>query len=273
MSERNHPFFIERLSGNGNLTFVLIHNAGGNHHFFSHQVNCLKKHGDVVWLDLPGHGNATQLSNYDIADFSIFINKICHKLSLNHICLIGLNNGANIVIDLALNYSLPIHSLILIDPPLFMSKEFISEIHAFINQLDYQDSSEFSSLLVQASFIQTASKNKAIAKKAFNVVDKKILQHMFANLIEWDKNIYGKLVDIEYPTLCILTNEHHCKYTTLQEQAPQFEIGKVIGSQCWATLEVPHQLNAMIERFLMMTRYHANFKSTVKTKDERSSYD
>jgi hypothetical protein len=36
----------------------------------------------------------------------------------------------------------------------------------------------------------------------------------------------------------------------MRREAPQFEIGKVVGSKCWATLEVPEQLNAMITRFL-----------------------
>lgn len=33
-------------------------------------------------------------------------------------------------------------------------------------------------------------------------------------------------------------------------EASYFEIGKVVGSKCWATLEVPEQVNAMIARFV-----------------------
>ena len=38
----------------------------------------------------------------------------------------------------------------------------------------------------------------------------------------------------------------------MRVQASQFEIGKVVGSKCWATLEVPEQVNAMMARFLQI---------------------
>ncbi|MFT4059648.1 MAG: hypothetical protein QM652_08880 [Legionella sp.] len=86
--------------------------------------------------------------------------------------------------------------------------------------------------LVNNLFIHTNSRNKAIAKDAFSSVDKKALQNIFKGLIEWDAQIVGKLKEISYPTLCILTDEHHCTYNKLRQEAPQFEFGKVIGSKC-----------------------------------------
>lgn len=244
--------FVEKLQGNGGLDFILIHNAGGNHHFFVHQVELLKKYGDIIWLDLPGHSDSKGTVSYQMNDLSVIVNQICKNLSLKNICLVGLNNGADIVIDVALNYPLPIKNIILIDPPLFMEKSFITEIHGFISQLDREDYNKFVTSLVDTLFIHTDSRNKEIAANAFNKVDKKSLQNIFKGLIEWDAQSAGKLNSIIYPTLCILTDEHHCTYKKLRYEAPQFEIGKVIGSKCWATLEVPDQINAMIERFLIL---------------------
>lgn len=246
--------FSEKLQGKGSLNFILIHNAGGSRHFFTHQIELLKKYGDVIWLDLPGHNESKGMSNYQMSDLSSIVNQVCENLSLKNICLIGLNNGASIVIDLAVNYSLPIKSLILIDPPIFMEKSFIAEINDFINQLEREDYSKFVTSLVDNLFIHTDSRNKEIATHAFNNVDKKALQDIFKGLIEWDAQSSGKLKNIAYPTLCILTDEHHCTYNKLHQEGPQFEIGKVIGSKCWATLEVPDQINAMIERFLILNR-------------------
>lgn len=247
--------FVERLQGNGNLDFVLIHNAGGNHQFFSHQVELLKKHGNVIQLDLPGHGNSGLISSYKMRDLSLIIEKICNSLSLKNICLIGLNNGANIAIETALNHSLPIKNLILIDPPMLMDQSFIGEINHFIQRLEKAEYREFIQSLADALFIKTDSSNKEIATKAFTKVDKKSLQEVFKGLIEWDANAADILKKIKHPTLCILTDEHHCSYEQLRKKAPQFEIGKVVGSKCWATLEVPDQINAMIERFLKINTY------------------
>lgn len=243
--------FVERLPGTGNLNFVLIHNAGTDHRFFTHQLETLRQFGDVIQLDLPGCGKSHPISSYKMRDLSSVIAAICRKLSLKNICLVGLNNGANVSIDTVLNHSLAIERLVLIDPPIFMDHSFVSEINSFIESLEKaQFNHQFVASLVDALFVHTDASNKEIAASAFNGVNKKSLQGIFRGLLEWDAKSAGILKNIACPTLCILTDEHHCSYEKMRREAPQFEIGKVVGSKCWATLEVPEQVNALISRFL-----------------------
>lgn len=243
--------FVEKLSGNGTLNFVLIHNAGSDHRFFTHQIGMLRKFGDVVQLDLPGSGKSHPIASYKMGDLSSIIATICRKLSLYNICLIGLNNGANIAIDTVLNHSLAIDKLVLIDPPIFMDKSFVGEINSYIERLEKAEfNHQFVASLVEALFLNTDSSNKEIAASAFNGVNKKSLAGIFRGLLEWDAKSAGILKKVVCPTLCILTDEHHCSYEKMHREAPQFEIGKVVGSKCWAALEVPEQVNAMITRFL-----------------------
>ncbi len=253
MNINNTEIFVEKLQGQGNLNFVLIHNAGGNHQFFTHQIEMLKKYGNVIQIDLPGHGTSATINNYDMNTLSDFVIQICKNLSLKNIGLIGLNNGANIVIDIAAKNALPIDCSILIDPPIFMDASFIGEINAFIEALDNSETNSFITKLADDLFIDTDINNKEIAKNAFLNAHKKSLQNIFRGLIKWDADSADILKKIKCRTLCILTDEHHCSYKKLREQAPHFEIGKVIGSKCWATLEVPEQVNAMIERFLKLS--------------------
>lgn len=252
--------FVEKLSGAGDLNFVLIHNAGSDHRFFTHQIEMLRKFGDVVQLDLPGSGKSQPISSYKMRDLSSIIASICRKLFLKNICLIGLNNGANIAIDAALHQSLAIEKLILIDPPIFMDNSFVREINAYIENLEKAEfNQQYVESFVNALFINTDSINKEIAASAFNGVNKKSLLGIFKGLLEWDAASTGILKKIACPTLCILTDEHHCTYEKMHREAPQFEIGKVVGSKCWATLEVPEQVNAMIARFL---KVHASLEKT-----------
>src|SRR5262245_8563132 len=118
--------FVEKVAGAGTLNFVLIHNAGADHRF-THQIEMLREFGDVVQLDLPGSGKSRPVSSYKMGDLSSLIATICRQLSLKDICLIGLNNGANIAIDTTLHQSLAIEKLILIDPPIFMDSSFVAE--------------------------------------------------------------------------------------------------------------------------------------------------
>lgn len=254
MKIRNTELFVEKHPGEGLFNFVLIHNAGGNHQFFMHQVPMLKKYGHVILLDLPGHGKSAPLKNLNSDILSGVIVEICQALSLENIVLVGLNNGANIVIDIAAKHLLsPLYTL-LIDPPLLMEESFISEIKAFIEILEADESSNFIEDLVDHLFVQPHDFNKEVARRAFLSVERKSLQNTFQALIEWDRQSEDWLKKVLVPTLCIITDEHHCSYSKLRKKAPHFEIGKVIGSHCWATLEVPEQVNAMIERFLNLRK-------------------
>ena len=242
--------FYKTIQGTGDLNFVLIHNAGGNHEFFIHQIDMLKKHGDVTLLDLPGHGRSAPSTNNDISTLSEIICKLILKNKLSNVVLIGLNNGANIALSAFCSQLISIKKMILVDPPLFLKSSFVDEIQEFIRQCGKADYQKFIRSLVENLFVETTQPNRDIAFNAFMQVDKTSLKAMFRSLIEWDRASDTIIQSLNIPTLCIVTDEHHCRYHQLQQKAPEFQLAKVIGSKCWATLEVPEQLNAMIDRFI-----------------------
>ena len=250
----SNKIYSKKIDGHGPYNFILIHNAGGSHKMFSHQIEMLIKHGSVVLLDLPGHGLSEACDNNGIRESSELIKKLCVHYSLDEIWLVGLNNGANIAIDIAHQRCMELSGMILIDPALFLDDNFINEIHLFIDKLKKSSYDEFIHILVTDLLVNSDQVNRDIASEAFMKVDKTCLKNMFLSLIEWDKSSKSILPSIDIPTLHILTDEHHCTFEMIKKIAPQFSLGKVIGSKCWATLEVPEQVNAMIERFLVMNK-------------------
>ena len=248
--DRENIYYIE--NGIGEKIFIMIHNAGGNHKFFQEQIKAFSNIGKVFAIDLPGHGMTKAINKeYSILEYAEIVIEFIKKLNLNNICLIGLNNGANIGIEILNNYEDEfIDELVLIDPPLFMKENFILEIEEFIDQLNAPNVEHFIENLTNSLFIKAPEDRKLITKQSFRSVSLKILISIFKDLIKWNKNCNKKLLAINIPTLCILTNEHHCSYNKINNLNKNFEIGKVIGSKCWATLEVPEQINAMILRFL-----------------------
>ncbi len=246
----SNKIYSKKIDGKGDIDFVLIHNAGGGHKMFSYQIDMLLNHGNILLLDLPGHGSSQVSKNNSIDDSSALIFNICRQYSLKHICLIGLNNGANIAINTANANKTMFSKLILIDPPIFMQKEFLHEIDLFINKLTSNSYEEFVNMMITNLLAHSTTKKRQLAFDLFMKVDKTSLQEIFQSLIDWDKNSENILSSVNIPTLCILTDEHHCTYDRIKKIAPKFILGKVIGSKCWATLEVPEQVNAMIERFI-----------------------
>ena len=244
--------FSKKVVGQGPLNFILIHNAGGSHNMFTHQVEMLLTYGNVILLDLPGHGSSASNNQNSITHSSELIHEICKYYALDNIWLIGLNNGANIAINTAHIGQIKPCGMVLIDPPLFLSNDFTQEIGLFINKLTGPSYEEFINLLVEDLLVNSTQTNKNIALESFMKVDKRCLKEMFQSLIEWDKCSKSILPSINISTLCLLTDEHHCTFDSIKKVAPKFTLGKVIESKCWATLEVPEQINAMIERFLVV---------------------
>ena len=244
--------YIKKLKGKGPLNFILIHNAGGCHKMFTHQIEMLLKYGTVVLLDLPGHGESPAVKENSIEESSELIYNIYKHYSLDNLFLIGLNNGANIALNTLHSFNIPANGLVLIDPPLFMKKDFVAEIETFILTLKADSYKDFIHSMVTKLLAKSEQKNIDIAFQAFMKVDKTSLQEIFQSLIAWDKKAKSILSSIDIPSLCILTDEHHCTFAKVKKIAPEFMLGKVIASKCWATLEVPTQVNAMIESFLII---------------------
>ncbi len=245
---QNEKIFYKK-AGAGTRSFVLLHNAGGSHQLFSHQMKTLGRLGTVYAFDLPGYGQSqASQERYTTKETAALVAEAIKKLQLSQVYLVGLNNGANISIEISLNKDIPITQLVLIDPILFMSKDFITEIEDFITHLEAPDVDVFIDGLIDAFFIKTSDANKRIANKAFKQCSKKVAAAALKDLILWSQEAKSKLLALFVPTLVVLTNEHHCPYQPLKGLNPLIDLAKVTGSKCWATLEVPEQVNAIIKR-------------------------
>jgi hypothetical protein len=142
--------------------------------------------------------------------------------------------------------------MVLIDPPLLMSPQLRSKLEGFISSVESKFFDSYAEILVN-DLLENANKaEKIIALKEFRRADIDSLKQAYRSLLDWDHEVKGMLSTISISTLCVLTNETLCNYEVVKQAAPQFTLGKVIESKCWATLEVPEQLNSMIERFLIV---------------------
>lgn len=247
---QNETLFYKKV-GAGLKSFVLIHNAGGNHQFFTHQMEALGQLGSVYAFDLPGYGQSPAAKEaYTTAETATLLAEAIQQLGLSRICLVGLNNGANISIEISLNKNLPLRELVLIDPILFMSTDFVREVENFITHLEASGVEAFIDGLIDEFFVETTQANKDIASKAFKQCSKTVAVSALRDLIAWSAKAPPKLLQLSVPALVILSNEHHCPYQPLQGLNPLIDTAKVMGSKCWASLEVPEQINAMIKRMV-----------------------
>ncbi len=236
--------------GSGPQTYVLLHNAGGDHHFFDPQISFLQNHGRVIAIDLLGHGQSKKPEQaYSLSQHAADINALLSSLNVTNATGIGLNYGANVFIEMG---STQIKRLIMIDPPLFMDDTTRNFVQDHVNDLNNPKNDHYVEDLVSQSFLKGNQTSQDIARNAFQTTPRKILATIYKDLLDWDKNSFSKVQKIDTPSLCIMTDASLCSMAELQACNPKIRLGKVVESLYWATLEVPDQINAMIQRFAAM---------------------
>ncbi|HPE85158.1 MAG TPA: alpha/beta hydrolase [Chlamydiales bacterium] len=230
--------------GSGQPAFLLVHNAGGDHHFFDPQIAFLETLGTVIAVDLPGHGkSADDEGPYSICRYAQTLKEICKCYP--KIIGIGLNYGANVLIEMGL-----IDRLVMIDPPLLMDNRTKGFILNHIVELKAIDPVTYAKQIVNSSFLEVNQDVKDKALQSFRIPSPEVRAAVYADLLEWDEDSFNKVEQLSIPTLCIFTDGSLCSMQNLQACNPLIEISKVCRSYYWATLEVPDQVNAMIHRFL-----------------------
>lgn len=255
-SDRGNLYF--NLMGEGKETFVLLHNAGGNSNFFTHQVNALKQHGKILMIDFLGHGKSDKPDQaYDLEQNAKDVVALCKSINIHQFILVGLNYGADVGIEMA-TITEDMKAMVLIDPPICMNKKVVGLVQGHIDHLNDDKKPHNPKELVNDSFLHTNDENRLIGEESFTTIPRQSLASLYEHLIQWDKKSSEKLKSIQIPMLCILTDAALCSADEIKKHNKAIKFGKVVDSLYWATLEVPDQVNAMIIRFLTVINKHAS---------------
>lgn len=118
---RQHGYFkihnaniYYRIYGTGEKTLFFLHGNGEDWTCFKRQIEFFSREYTVVTMDSRGHGHSgvseKPLTIRQIAQDAALLIK---KLQLEHVTLVGFSDGANIVLEMTLNSTIPYEKLIL----------------------------------------------------------------------------------------------------------------------------------------------------------------
>jgi pimeloyl-ACP methyl ester carboxylesterase len=248
------PEIFFQKKGRGSYQFALIHNAGANHRMMRKVFSHVSKKGVAVSFDWPGHGKSapSEDGDYSVAAQAEKIARFLKKQGRKKWVLIGLNFGANLAVEIAACHPEFVSHLVLIEPPILLPPESKLWIEGLIKQLRELSPRAYGKKNAKEVFLfPPTPEDKRIVEKAFEVVDRDMYIATFRGFLQWDKSAVAKLKKLIAPTLHILTTHPFC--TDLSSHVPHVITARVVGSGFWATLEVPEQVNAMIDRFLDIT--------------------
>lgn len=255
----NGSTFFYNDAGHGDIAFVFIHNTGGDHQLFKPQLEYFSKLSRVIVPDLRGHGQSDKGADreYSIESYGDDINALCHALSLKKVVVIGSSTGGNVAFDLCCRYPEKFVAAVMIDCGMFFSDAVKEAISNYKNDIDQMDIALFCEMILRDSCL-SSDRCWSIMKKAYAYVPDYVWQQSFDNLLKWDAGNDERVKLSQFPVLyieaCGVQNDRsgladlNCFY----RQCSHLMTGKVVGSGHYPSLEVPEQINAMIQQFLRL---------------------
>jgi pimeloyl-ACP methyl ester carboxylesterase len=236
---------------------VLIHGWCCDHTYFAPQIDHFARLGhSVMAMDLRGHGESDKPhQDYSMQAFADDVLWMCNELKLAKPVLIGHSMGGIVAYDLVARYPHFASALVMLDSSVDPSTSARAALPAFLAALSGADYRAVArDFIDKALFIATDDQDrKARILDAMTSAPQHVMVSAFGGLREFDPDM-AKGVSLP-PSLYIAANEPvpRSDMTHLREIVPTLYYGQTVGSGHFCQLEVPEQVNAMIDRFLAIT--------------------
>ena len=241
--------YYER-AGSGEPELLLVPGWCCDHTAFRPQFAHFARTHAVTALDLRGCGQSDRPEDgYDIPDLADDIARLCAEVGIEKPVVAGHSLGGMIAVELAARHpSLP-RALVLVDPgpidPLPATVELFSTL---AEQLDGPTGEDVRRLYVQ----DMGARDEELARWIADLmcaVPVPIAAAFIRGVNAW--NGVGAFALCTVPTLLLRsTLGANPDAVRLRAIKPDLEVGITVGAGHFHQLEVPEQVNAMIQRFL-----------------------
>jgi pimeloyl-ACP methyl ester carboxylesterase len=234
---------------------LLVHGIACDHTTFAPQFEHFACRGHrVVAVDLRGHGKSDKPhQSYTMQLFADDLAWMCEQLGLQKPVVIGHSMGG--VVTLALRYPDLPSAIVMLDAPVVRPVEGRAAMLRLLQRLRGADYGEaMRSYVTDVLFIPTddQERKERIAQQ-MSSAPQHVVVSAFEGMRDFDPTEAGRRLAV--PALYVEANEPQPRSDMgrFHEMFPQVLHGKTVGSGHFCQLEVPEQVNAMIDRFLAIT--------------------
>ena len=236
-------------AGMGDPALLFLHGWCGDRSFFAPQFAHFSDAHRVVSIDLPGHGLSPVPYEYSIAAFANDTAELAHELDLGHSVVFGHSIGAMVALALAQHTPDLVGAVALIDPPP-LSKEVWKGFSAqLISSFEGPDGPAGRRQFVEQMFLPTDDPTRrAEIIQTMTAVPNDIAIPLVRAIAAYDA--MAALRECDVPVVVISSAVPTNEADALREANPTITLGQTVGAGHFLQLEVPEQVNPMIERFL-----------------------
>ena len=241
--------FYER-AGSGEPELLFVHGWCCDHTAFQPQFDHFGQTHAVTALDLRGCGRSDRPeTGYSIPDFADDLGRFCAEIGIAQPVIVGHSHGGMIGVELAARHPSVPRALVLVDPgPIDPLPESVEFFGSFADQLEGPSGED-----VRRAYVQDmGARDEEVARRIVDLmcaVPLPIATAVIRGMTAWDG--VGALALCTIPTLLLrATLGATPDAIRLRAIKPDLEVGVTVGAGHFHQLEVPDQVNAMIERFL-----------------------
>ena len=243
-------------AGRGDPPLVLVHGWCCDHTSFAPQVAHFQRRRRVIAVDLRGHGaSAKPEQPYPIGGFADDVAWLCGQVGVEQAVVMGHSMGGVVAHDLAIRYRPLVAAVVMLDAPVVRPPASRQALPGLLDALRGPGYREALQRYVASSlFIPTddAARQQSILEHMAAAPQHVIVAAM-EGLRDYDAAAAGRCT---VPALYIAANEPtpRSDLSQVRDLCPQLLYGQTVGSGHFLQLEVPEQVNAMVDRFLTLAR-------------------
>jgi pimeloyl-ACP methyl ester carboxylesterase len=246
-----HKLYYER-AGSGEPELLFVHGWCCDRTAFQPQFDHFARTHAVTALDLRGCGRSDRPEDgYAIPDLADDLARFCAEVGIDKPVVAGHSLGGMIGVELAARHpSLP-RALVLVDPgPIDPLPATVKLFSALAEELEGPSGEDVRRLYVQ----DMGARDDELARWIADLMcaaPLAIASAVIRGVNAW--NGVGAFALCTVPTLLLLSAlGQNPDAVRLRAIKPDLEIGITVGAGHFHQLEVPDQVNAMIERFLQI---------------------
>lgn len=238
-----------RERGSGDPPIILLHGWACDHTFLQPQFEHLSRLHRVIAVDLCGHGQSDAPNrNYTLAEFAKDIHWFHNTLHLPPVVIVGHGMGGLVALEVAASGD--VSAICLIDSVVFPSGSLIAQLRRMLPELAGPGYFDALNLIAGSLFLESDDpvRRAEVLRKM-----RRTPQHVAATALRGQLLDYDFAVAVaacEVPVAYVEAARPLATLDRFRSLCPQLLTGKTIGSGHFSTLEVPDQINAMLDRFL-----------------------
>jgi pimeloyl-ACP methyl ester carboxylesterase len=241
--------------GQGSPPLVFVHGWSCDHRYFAPQVEHFSQRHRTVAVDLRGHGvSDAPRQEYTMSAFADDVAWLCRELHAEKPVVVGHSMGAVIALQLAAEHPDVPGAIVMVDggtrtmvPPPPGGDPLLALADVMRHADDLTPVRE----TIGAMFLPTSDPElRAWITEAMLATPRHVIASAWEQLRKVDGASAARACTV--PVLYVNAATWRPELGLFTELCPQLTLGQTVGAGHFNMLEVPEQVNPMIERFLAL---------------------